>query len=169
MSTVEQTQTGAAAATTERYRAAAEAQDIEGLIATLAPDVAFNSPITESVRFTGHDEMRELLGWVFATISDIRFFADIGDDRTRALFFRGRVGSEPVEEAVRIELDDNARITELTAFFRPLPGLATLTCALAPLVVERRRGRAVALVVKVFLAPLGVMTRIGDRVIPWLT
>jgi hypothetical protein len=167
MSTVDQAKSRGAA-TTERYRAAAEAHDIEGLIATLAPGVVFHSPITERVKFTGHDELRELLGWVFATISDIHFFADIGDDRTRALFFRGRVGREPVEEAVRVHLDDNAQIAELIAFFRPLPGLATLTCALAPKVVEHRRGRALALLVKLFLAPLGVMTRIGDRVIPWL-
>jgi hypothetical protein len=156
-----------AGTTTARYRAAAEAHDIDAMLATFAPDVLLHSPITDRIQFRGHDELRDLLAAVFETISEIRYFADIGDARNRALFFRGRVGSQPVEEAIRVTLDDNALITEMTVFFRPLPGLAALTGALAPRVVERKHGRPRALLAKVLMAPLAIFTRIGDRLIPW--
>src|SRR2546423_1010387 len=108
-------------ATTARFRRAAEAHDIEDLIDTLAPDVVLHSPITDRVAFHGRDEVRELLGSVFATIEDIRYFADVGDMRTRALFYRASVNGQPLEEATRIELDDQQQIKEITLFFRPLP------------------------------------------------
>ena len=112
-------------ATTARFRRAEEAHDIEGVLETLAPDVVVRSPITDRVTFQGRDEVRELLRSVFATIDDISYFADIGDARTRALFYRANVNGEPLEEATRIELDDREQIREITLFFRPLPGLAT--------------------------------------------
>jgi hypothetical protein len=155
-----------AAETTARYRAAAEAHDVEGVIATLAADVVLHSPITERVGFRGHDEMRELLGSVFEALTDIRYTHDIGNERQRALFVRARVGGQPVEEAMRIGLNDHAQIDEITLFFRPLPGLAALAGALAPRVVERRHGRARAVAAKVLMAPLVLLTRIGDFFIP---
>jgi hypothetical protein len=163
MSTLEQMPTPAAAATTARYRAAAEAHDIDGVLATMTPDVVLHSPITEKVSFNGQEEMRELLEAVFETISDIRYFADIGDERNRALFFRGMIGRQPLEEAVRMTLTEDARIAELTLFFRPLPGLATLAAELGPRVTERRHGPGRARLARLLLAPLGAITRIGDR------
>lgn len=56
------------------------------MIATLAPDVVLRSPITDRVVFRGHQEMRELLASVFVVINAIHYFADVGDQRTRALF-----------------------------------------------------------------------------------
>jgi hypothetical protein len=156
-----------AAATTARFREAVEAGDVEGVVETLAPEVVVTSPITDRAAFHGREEVRELLGSVFETISDIRYFADVGDARTRALFYRASVHGEPVEEATRVELDADDRITAITLFFRPLPGLATLTAALVPRVARTRRGRLRAAVVRVLLAPLGLATRGGDRLTRW--
>jgi hypothetical protein len=153
-------------ATTARFRRAVEAGDVEGVIETLAPDVVLHSPITARFDFNGRDEVRDLLRSVFATIDGIRYFADVGDDRTRALFYRGSVNGEPLEEATRIELDDEGRIKEITLFFRPLPGLATLTAALAPR-VARRHGRFRALVARALTYPLGLATRLGDSIVVW--
>lgn len=157
----------AAAATTARYRAAAEAHDVEGVIDTLAPDVVLHSPITERVGFHGHAEMRELLGSVFESLTEIRYTHDVGDERTRALFVRAKVAGQSVEEAMRIELDEHARITAISLFFRPLPGLAALASTLGPRVVERRHGRARAVLARLMMAPLAVLTRIGDLFVPW--
>jgi hypothetical protein len=168
MTAIKETST-TAAATTARYREAAEAHDVEGLIATLSPDVLLHSPITERIAFRGHDELRELLTSVFETLTDIRYTADIGDDRTRALFVRAKVAGQDVEEAMRIELDDQARITEITLFFRPLPGLAALAGELAPRVVARRHGGVRAALARVLMAPLTILTRIGDICIPWFS
>lgn len=153
-------------AITGRFRQAAEAHDVEGVIDTLAPDVVLNSPITDRVTFRGRDEVRELLRTVFVTISDIRYFADIGDERTRALFYRANVHGEPLEEATRIELNEQGQIREITLFFRPLPGLATLTAALAPR-MARKHGRFRAVVARLLATPLGLATRMGDRLVTW--
>jgi ketosteroid isomerase-like protein len=98
MSTLNQTPTDLAGQTTARYRTAAEAGDVDGVVATLAPDVVLHSPITDKLEFRG---------------------------------------------------------------------LATLSAALAPRVVERKHGRPRALLAKVLMAPLALMTRIGDRLIPF--
>ena len=158
----------AASATTRRFREAAEARDIESLLATLAEDVVLRSPITDRVTFRGRAQLRELLRSVFATIEDIRYFADVGDARTRALFDRARVGGQALEQAVRVQLNDRQQIEELTIFFRPLPGLAGLTAGLGPR-VARKRGRGRAVVARALLAPLAWATRAGDRLTPWLT
>lgn len=167
MSTLEHTGSDQCA-TTAAFRRAAEANDIGGLLETLAPDVILRSPITDRISFAGREEIRELLGSVFATISDIRYFADVGNERTRALFYRATVRGQPLEEATRIELDDDGLIREITLFFRPLPGLATLTSVLAPR-VARRRGRARAAIARLLLGGLGPAMRIGDRFARWLT
>lgn len=136
------------------------------MIDTLSPDVVVNSPITDRVVFRGPDEVRELLRSVFVTISDIRYFADVGDEHTRALFYRANVNGEPLEEATRIELNDQGQIREITLFFRPLPGLATLTAALAPR-LARKHGRLRSLIARVLVGPLGFATRLGDRLVTW--
>jgi hypothetical protein len=151
--------------TTERYRRAGEAGDVDGVMATLAPSVVFHSPITERVVFSGHEQMRELLGAVFATVSHVRYFADVGDDRTRVLFDRLQVNGREMEQAHRLSLNERGEIDEITVFFRPLPGLAALTCALGPRVAEVRHGRARGVIARLLLAPLGVFTSIGDRLI----
>ncbi len=156
-------------ATTARYRKAAEASDIEGLIATLTPDVVLRSPITDRKAFRGREEVRELLHSVFATISDIRYFADVGDERTRVVFDRATVEGQPLEQATRLELDDQGQIKEITLFFRPLPGLATLTAALGPRVAARRHGNSRSLIARLLLWPLALATRFGDRFVSWFT
>jgi hypothetical protein len=99
-------------------------------------------------------------------VTDVDYFADVGDDRTRVLFFRGRIGGQAVEEATRVELGDDGLISEMTLFFRPLPGIAALAAAMAPRVVAQRHGRARALVARLAMAPIALLTRIGDFFIP---
>jgi SnoaL-like protein len=157
----------AAGATTRRFREAAEAHDIDALLDTLAEDVVLRSPITDRVRFQGRAELGELMRSVFATVEDIHYFADVGDARTRALFDRARVGGQALEQAVRVQLNARQQIQEITIFFRPLPGLASLTAALAPR-VARKRGRLRYIMARILLAPLALATRAGDRLAPWL-
>jgi SnoaL-like protein len=152
--------------TTVRLRRAAEAHDADGVMETLSRDVVLRSPITNRVVFRGTDQVREVVRAVFSTLEDIDYFADVGDQRTRALFYRARVGSQPLEEAMRLELNDLAEIAELTIFFRPLPGLATFASALAPR-IARRHGRIRSALARLLLSPLAVATRLGDRLAPW--
>jgi hypothetical protein len=153
-------------ATTVRMRAAAEAHDVQGVLETTAAEVVMRSPVTDRLIFRGRDEIGEVLSAVFATLSDMHYFADVGDERTRALFYTARVGNQPIEEAMRVELNEKGEIEEFTIFYRPLPGLATFAAAMAPR-VARKHGRLRALVARLLIFPLGLFTRLGDRIVPW--
>lgn len=153
--------------TTVLMRKAAEARDVNGVLDTLAADVILRSPITDRVVFRGHDQVRGVLTAVFSTLDDTHYFADVGDQSTRALFYTARVGRQPVEEAMRVELNDDAEIRALTIFYRPLPGVATLAAALGPKVARKHSGLR-SLIARVMLFPLAFLTRLGDRLAPWL-
>lgn len=150
-----------AAETTRRYRAAIEAGDTDAFLQTLAPDVVLHSPITARTRFCGHDEIRVLMGAVFSNIEDIRYFEDVGDATTRALFYRGRVGRQEVEEATLVRLDSEALITEIRLWFRPLPGLTAVMRKLGP-ALAREHGRGRSMVAAALAAPLAAAASMGD-------
>lgn len=152
----------AAAATTKRFREAGEAGDLDGILATLAPDATLRSPITMTADFRGTDELRRLFEAVFQTISDIDYFEDIGDAETRALFYRGRIGSQPLEETLLVRLDGEARIRELTIFVRPLPGLTAMLDGLGPK-LARHQGGGRSAVVAGMTKPLALITRSTDK------
>lgn len=151
-----------AAATTRRYREAVEAGDAETFLATLAPNVALHSPITARTQFRGHDEIRALMHAVFASIEEIRYFEDVGNATTRALFYRARVGRQEVEEATLVRLDADALVTEIRLWLRPLPGL---TAAMGRLGSElaREQSRTRGALLAALTAPLVAATRAGDR------
>jgi hypothetical protein len=109
--------------------------------------------------------MRQLLEVVYTTLSDIRYTGDVGDERTRALFMAANIGRQPLEEAMHLTLNEDGQIAELKLFVRPLPGLATMAAALGPKITARRHGPLRALLAKLALTPLAMMTRTGERFI----
>jgi ketosteroid isomerase-like protein len=148
---------------TAAYRAAAEAHDVDGMVACMAPDVALTSPITSRFTFEGREQLRHLLEDVFAVMDDVRYTDDAGDDRVRILRAEARVGGQRIVEAMVIRLDADGRIVELELFVRPMPGLTALAAALGPR-VARRRSRTRALAVRAMIAPLALMTRSGEGI-----
>lgn len=151
-----------ARATSERFREAVETGDVEGFLAVLAPAV-LRSPISMRAEFRGREQIGELMVSVFATIEDIRYFEDVGDAQTRALFYRARVGEQPIEEATLLRLDDRGQVREVTLYIRPLPGLTALMARLGPR-LARQHGRARAAAVAAMTRPLAVVTGAGDRI-----
>jgi SnoaL-like domain len=153
----------AAAQTTARYRVAAETGDLERFMATLSPDVVFNSPITALTSFEGHDQVRSLMEAVFATVEDIRYTVDIGDERVRALVHHGEISGQAVHEATIVRLNERAEIVEVTFWVRPLPALTALAAALGPK-LARRNGRIRSVLLKAMARPLFWLTRAGDSI-----
>jgi hypothetical protein len=153
---------------TRRFRDSAQSGDVDGVLSTLAPEVVLRSPITDRVAFHGREQIGALMRLVFATARDIRYFADVGDAHTRALFDRSTVGGRELEQAIRVQLDERQRIVELTIFFRPLPGLTGFSAALVPRLAASKHGRLRALAARLLLAPLALATRAGDRLSGWL-
>jgi hypothetical protein len=156
MATVEQ-----AAATTARWRAAIEAGDVDAFCATLAPGCMLHSPITDAIGFEGVEQIRALMHEVLAVVKNIHYTDDVGDEKTRALFYTARIAKVDVTEATRVRLNDDALVTDITLWFRPMPGLAALMAELGPRLADTRPKAAA---VRAMTGPLAAITRTGDKV-----
>lgn len=145
------------------YRAAAQAQDTDAMLACMRDDVVLRSPITARFAFHGKDQMRALLEDVHATVAPPSFRADTGDDRTRLLLIDSRVGREEITEAMVVTLDDDGLIASMELAVRPMPGLLALAAALGPR-VARRRSRVRSVAVRALIAPLAFAATRGEGV-----
>ncbi len=157
-----------AAATTAQWRAAAEARDIESFMATLSPQIVIHSPLTNRTDFRGHDDVRALMRAVFATVENIRYTDDIGDERVRALVYDAEVAGVGVQEATIVRLDEHAKIVEVTFWFRPLLGQTALTATLVPK-LARQHSSIKALLMSLLAKPMHWLTRVGDPIGVWLS
>jgi hypothetical protein len=152
-----------AAATTQRFRLAGETHDVEMLMQTLSAEAVFHSPLTQRTAFDNHDDIRDLMHAAFATVGDIRYHTDIGDHHTRSLFSTARIGDQELEEAVLIRLDDDAKITDITMWVRPLPAVTALMAGIGPRLARRLGRPRAATLISIMTRPLALITRLGDR------
>jgi hypothetical protein len=119
-----------------RYRAASDANDIDGLIEPLADDVELVSPISGRMVFRGHDDMRVLLGAVYSTITDVRWQQETGDEHLRVVLGEARVGPLKLTDAMVCELDEDGRIRRIRPHLRPWLTLTLFALMLAPKVAR---------------------------------
>lgn len=56
-----------------RYRAASEANDVEGILATLTPDAELVSPISGRMVFRGQEDLRVLITAVYGSMTGLRW------------------------------------------------------------------------------------------------
>jgi ketosteroid isomerase-like protein len=115
-----------------RYRAASEAGDIDAAVAALAPDAELVSPISGRMVFRGHDDLHVLLSAVFASISDLRWREETGDERLRVVVGDASVGPLRLGEAMVLDLAEDGRISRIRPYMRPWPALTLLALKLGP-------------------------------------
>ncbi|MEQ4724583.1 nuclear transport factor 2 family protein [Nonomuraea sp. B19D2] len=152
------------------FREAGEAHDVDALVATLADDVVFRSPLSATARFAGKEQVRELFSVAFGVLSELRYQNDIGDDRRRALTATARLGRQEIHEASLVEVGENGLIKEITMWIRPLPGLTAMMAALGPGLARATGKPGLPWLVGAAVKPLAAMTRLGDRtLVPLLT
>ena len=149
--------------TARRLADAMQARDFDALGGLIADDATLNSPITAAFALHGRDEIVELLKVVRDAYETLDYTAIFGSDDVWAQVFSATVRGEAMQGVDVMRLDEAGKVKEFTVFFRPLPGLATLTAALAPALAPSRP-RAVAL--RMLSAPLAAATRVGERVVP---
>lgn len=144
---------------------AAHAHDVDAVIACFANDILIRSPITQRIRFAGIERASDLFRRVMSLISDIEFYETIGEgEKSQVIFWRGRVGRHYLEEANLLRLDDDGRITEMTVFMRPIPGLLTLAAGLAASLAGRRH-RIGGYLVRAMLGTLAAIYRWGEPMV----
>lgn len=109
----------------QRFRTAVESGDLEAMIAALAPEVVFNSPIKHRP-FEGREAVSAVLGAVVETLEDFRYTDELDADGVMALVFRARVGDRELEGIDILRFDADGLIADFTVMVRPLTGAIAL-------------------------------------------
>ena len=104
------------------FRVAAEAKDLEQMLATLREDVELHSPILFR-GFEGREAVGQILTHVAATLEDLTYLDELREGNTVALRFKARVGGRELEGIDFLELDEDDRVAVLTVFMRPMSAL----------------------------------------------
>ncbi len=115
-----------------RYLAATEANDIEALLATLAPGGELVSPISGKMSFRGERDLRVLASAVYGGLRGLRWGPQIGEGRVRTVIGEGRAGGVKFTDAMVFELDEHGRIARVRPHIRPWLGLTVFALTLGP-------------------------------------
>jgi hypothetical protein len=113
----------------DRFRRAVEAMDADAIVASLAEDVVFQSPIVFRP-YRGRSEVSVLLRAAATVFKDFRYEGELKSERQTALHFTARVGDKKVEGIDLGELDEHGLVNKLTVFVRPLSGALALAEAM---------------------------------------
>ena len=115
----------------ERFRAGVEAGDHAAMVATLAEDVVFHSPVTFRA-FEGRDATAFVLAGVMRVFTNFRYTDQLeASANVHALVFRADVGDREVEGIDLLRIGDDDLIDDFTVFVRPLSGLNAVAARMA--------------------------------------
>ena len=120
-----------------RYCAATEAGDVDGFMATMAPDVEVVSPISGRMVFRGQDDVRFLLAAVYGSLSGLRWTAIVGDGESRVAVGEARVAGIGMTDAMVFGLAPDGRIQRIGPHLRPWLALTVFALVLGPKVARR--------------------------------
>ncbi|HEX5609656.1 MAG TPA: nuclear transport factor 2 family protein [Solirubrobacterales bacterium] len=115
-----------------RYRTASETGDMDGLMATLAPEVEVVSPISGRMVFRGKEDVRVLLSAVYGSLRGLRWTRTVGEGETRVVVGEARIGPLRMTDAMVFELDEEGRIRRISPHLRPWLALTLLAAILGP-------------------------------------
>lgn len=115
-----------------RYRAATEAGDVDGFMATMAPDVEVVSPLSGRMVFRGEEDVRILLGAVYGTLKGLRWTKTVGAGDSYVLVGETRVAGIGMTDAMVIELGPDGRIQRIGPHLRPWLALTVFALLLGP-------------------------------------
>lgn len=146
-----------------QFRAAMEAGDVTAVVASLASDAVFHSPLTDRLAFTGPEQIGAVTKVVLDVFEDLRYTDETSTDDTGYLVWRARIGGLDIESVDIIRFAPGGKIQELTAFFRPLPAAAA-ALRLIGAGLARKKSPARAAALSAMAAPLAFLTRTGDPV-----
>lgn len=114
------------------FRKAVEALDHEAIVALLAEDVVFISPVAFKP-YPGKAITAAILRGVMRVFEDFRYVREIesADGRDHALIFKTTVGGKEVNGCDFLHFDEDGLIDELMVMVRPLSGAKALAEAMA--------------------------------------
>jgi SnoaL-like domain len=113
-------------ATKDDFRTAVESGDRDGMVAALAPDVVFNSPVKHRP-FEGREAVAALFGALLETFEDFRYTDEFDKaDGAKALVFRARVADRELEGIDILRFNEEGLVQDFTVMVRPLTGAIAL-------------------------------------------
>lgn len=115
-----------------RYRTASEADDIDGLMATLAADAELVSQLSGRMVFRGPADLRVLLTAVYGSMTGLRWRQEVGDGSVRVVVGDAAVGPFKIGDAMVFELAGDGRIRRIRPHLRPWLALTLLALKLGP-------------------------------------
>ncbi len=116
----------------EAFKRAAEAGDLNRLMAMFCDDAVLHSPITFQP-FEGRAAIRRLLGVIVQVLQGFHYPDELTSaDGTTALIFRAKVRNRDVEGLDLIRFADSGLIRDLTVMVRPRSALEALFAEVAP-------------------------------------
>lgn len=83
-----------------RYRAASEANDMEGVMSALSPDAELVSPISGRMVFRGTDDLRVLLTAVYGSMTGLQWREELGAGNVRVIMGDADVGPVRMADAM---------------------------------------------------------------------
>lgn len=120
-----------------RYRIATEANDIDGIMETLAPDVEVVSPISGRMIFRGRDDVEVLLAAVYGSLKGLRWTREVGTAEHRVVLGEARLAGVRMTDAMVFELAPDGRIRRIGPHLRPWLALTLFALVLGPKVGRR--------------------------------
>ena len=112
------------------FRAAVEAGDHAAMVAQLAPDVVFHTPVSFRA-VEGRDAVAHVLAAVMRVFSDFRYTDELaGGDGTEVLVFEAMVGDREVQGIDLLRVNGDGLIADFTVMVRPLSATLALRDAM---------------------------------------
>jgi hypothetical protein len=121
-----------AAGAVDRYLAAAQSNDIDALVETLADDPELISPLSGRMVFRGRDDLRVLLRVVYGSLRDVSWQAPVRDGDRCVVLGESRVGLANRYDVTVFELAVDGRIQRIRPFVRPWLGLTVDALVVGP-------------------------------------
>ena len=107
------------------FRKAVEAGDLNGALATLAPDVVLHSPVSFKP-VNGKQAVAALFAVLLRTFEDFRYVGEFEGENGTVLHFRTRIGDRDVEGIDMIHTNKDGLIDDFTVMVRPLSAALAL-------------------------------------------
>jgi hypothetical protein len=116
----------------DRYLAAAQSNDIDVLVETLADDPELVSPLSGRMVFRGREDLRVLLRVVYGSLRGVSWQTPIRDGNRCVVLGESRVGPARRHDVTVFELADDGRIQRIRPFVRPWLGLTVDALVVGP-------------------------------------
>jgi hypothetical protein len=115
------------------FRAAVESKDFDAVEATLAPDIAFRSPVVFQP-YEGREAVGGLLRLVGVVLAPQLSYAwQVREGDREVLCFRSRIGDRDIEGVDLLRYNDDGLVAELVVMMRPASALAAMREAMGKL------------------------------------